>query len=62
MENHDGANTEMKPNINIEEVEQIALEIAIQHPCATPQQIQEMVKQVVRERIKTDDDNALVTH
>ena len=62
MENHDGANTEMKPNINIEEVEQIARAIALQNPCATPREIQEMVKQVVAERIKPDDDNALVTH
>ena len=52
----------MKPNINIEEVEQIARAIALQNPCATPREIQEMVKQVVAERIKTDDDNALVTH
>ena len=49
----------MKPNINVEEVEQIALEIAIQNPCATPRQIQEMVKQEVAERIKTDDVNDL---
>ena len=62
MENHDGANTEMKPNINIEEVEQIAREISMRNPCATPQEIQEMVKQVVVERIKTDDGNDLVTH
>ena len=52
----------MKPNITIEEVEQIAREICMRNPCATPQEIQEMVKQVVRERIKTDDGNDLVTH
>ena len=59
----------MKPNINIEEVEQIARAIALQNPCATPREIQEMVKQVVAERIKTDDEwrdvddgNDLVRH
>ena len=52
----------MKPNIEWEEVEQIAREIALQNPCATPQDIQEMVKQEVAKRIKTDDGNDLVRH